>query len=74
LDLFPENLGELNEEQGDVSTQTLSGNQILGWWNVNMMGEYCWTLHQEIPETSHRRSINIRSFAGNRKRQYKAIK
>jgi hypothetical protein len=40
-----------------------------GWWNVNTMGDYCWTLHCEIPETSHKRKNNIHSFAGKRKRQ-----
>jgi hypothetical protein len=34
-----------------------------------MMGDYCWTPYREIPETSHKR----KSFAGKRKRQYKAI-
>jgi hypothetical protein len=38
-------------------------------WNVNMMGECCWTPNREIPETSHK----MKSFAGKRKRQYKAI-
>jgi hypothetical protein len=54
----------------NVSTKTLRK------WNeatrVGMM-DYCWTLHREIPETSHNRKSNIRSFAGKRKRQYKAI-
>jgi hypothetical protein len=43
-----------------------------GRWNVNMMGDYCWTLHREIPETPRKRKRNIRSFVGKRKRQYKA--
>jgi hypothetical protein len=42
-----------------------------GRWNVNMMGDYCWTLYCEIPETSHKRKNNIRSFARKRKREYK---
>jgi hypothetical protein len=44
-----------------------------GQWNVNMMGDYCWTLLREIAESPHKRNSNIRSFAGKRKRQYKAI-
>jgi hypothetical protein len=44
-----------------------------GQWNVNMMGDYCWTLHREILKTSHKRNSSIHSFAGKRKRQYKAI-
>jgi hypothetical protein len=38
-----------------------------------MMGDCCWTLHREIPETSHKRKSNINSFAGKRKRQSKVI-
>jgi hypothetical protein len=44
-----------------------------GRWNVKMMGDCCWKLHREIPETSHKRNSNIPSFAGKTKRQYKAI-
>jgi hypothetical protein len=40
-----------------------------GLWNVNMVGDYCWTLHHEIPENSRKRNSKIRSYAGNRKRQ-----
>jgi hypothetical protein len=50
------------------------GREYQGRWNANMMGDYCWTLHREIPETSHKRKSNINSFAGKRKRQYKASK
>jgi hypothetical protein len=39
----------------------------------NLMGDYCWTLHWEIPETSPKGRSNIRSFAGKKKRQYTAI-
>jgi hypothetical protein len=35
-----------------------------GRWNVNMMGDYCWALHCDIPETSHNRKSNTRSFVG----------
>jgi hypothetical protein len=31
------------------------------------------TPHREIPETSHKRKSNIRSFAGKEKRQYNAM-
>jgi hypothetical protein len=30
-----------------------------GQWNVNMLDDYCWTLHREIPETSHKRKSNM---------------
>jgi hypothetical protein len=64
----------VSEEQGERFHQDIKEMErtYQGRWNVNMMGDYCWTLHREIPETSHKRKSNIHSFAGKRKRQYKA--
>jgi hypothetical protein len=75
LGLFPENRGAVSEEQGERFHQHIKEmeRRHQGRWNVKMMGDYCWTLHREIPETSHTRMSNIRRFAGKRKRQYKAI-
>jgi hypothetical protein len=75
LDFFSENLDAGGEEQGELFHQAIKQmeRRYQGRWNVNMMGDCCWTLHRGIPETSHKRKSNIRSFAGNRKRQYKAI-
>jgi hypothetical protein len=57
-----------------VSTKTLmKWKEDTSRWNVNMMGDYCWALHREIPEISNKRKSNIRKFAGKRKRQYEAI-
>jgi hypothetical protein len=74
LDFFPENVGAVSEEQGERYYQDIREmeRRYQGRWNVNTMGDYCWTLHREIPETSHKRKSNIRSFAGKRKGQYKA--
>jgi hypothetical protein len=71
LDVFPENVGALSEEQGERFHQDIKEmeRRYQGRWNVNVMGDYCWTLHCEIPEISHKRY----SFAGKKKRQYKAI-
>jgi hypothetical protein len=75
LDFFPENLGALSEEQGERFHQDIKKmeRRYQGRWNVNMMGDYSWMLHHEILETSRKRKSNIRTFAGKRKRQYKAI-
>jgi hypothetical protein len=64
----------VNEEQGEHFHQDIKEIERIyqGRWNVNMLGDYCWTLHREIPETSHKRKSNIRSFAGKKKRQYQA--
>jgi hypothetical protein len=63
------------EEQGEHFHQDIKEmeRRYQGQWNVNMVGDYCWMLHHEIMETSHKRKSNIHSFAGKKKRQYKAI-
>jgi hypothetical protein len=74
LGYFSESLGAVSEEQGELFNQEIKEmeRRFQGRWNVNMMCDYCWTLHREMLETPQRKS-NIRSFAGKRKRQYKAI-
>jgi hypothetical protein len=71
----PENLGAVSGERGERLHQDTKEmeRRHQGQWNANMMGDCCWTLHREIPETSHKRKSNIRSFAGKEKRQYKAM-
>jgi hypothetical protein len=76
LDFFPKILVQwVSEEQGKRFCQHIKEmeRRYQGWWNVKMTGDYCWTLHHEIPETSHKRKRNIRSFAAKRKRQFRAI-
>jgi hypothetical protein len=74
LEFFPGYLGAVSEEQGERFHQDIKEmeRRYQGRWSVNMMGDYCWTLHREIPETSRKRNSKIRSFAGKRKRRHKA--
>jgi hypothetical protein len=55
LGFFSENLGAVSEEQGERFHQDIKkmARRYQGRWNVNLMGDYCWTLHRENPETSH---------------------
>jgi hypothetical protein len=55
LGFFPENLGAMSENQGERFHRDIKEmeRRYQGRWNVNMMGDYCWTLHREISETSH---------------------
>jgi hypothetical protein len=65
LDFFTKNLGAVSEKQGERFHQdiTVMERRYQGRWNVNMMGDYCWTLHREIPETLRKRKSNIRRQA-----------
>jgi hypothetical protein len=72
LDLFPGNLGAVSEEQGEPFHQDVKEmeQRYHGRWNVNMMGDYCWTVHREITEMSRKRNSNIRTIDSKRKRRY----
>jgi hypothetical protein len=73
LDIFPKNLDAVSEEQGEHFHLDITEmeRRYQGRWNVNMMGDYCWTLHREIPETPHEEE-QIHSFTGKRKRHKEA--
>lgn len=75
LDFFPDNLGDVSEEQGERFHQDIKvmEKRYQGRWNVNMMGDYCWSLHRERQNASHRRKSYIRSFKEKRERKYKKI-
>jgi hypothetical protein len=57
--IFPENLGAEREEQGERFHQDMKEmeRKYQGWWNVNMIGDYCWTLHLEIPKPHIRERV-----------------
>jgi hypothetical protein len=75
LGFFPENLGAVSEEQGERFHRDNKEmeRRYQSQWNVNMIGDCCWMLHREILETLRKRKNNVCSFAGNKKRQPKAI-
>jgi hypothetical protein len=65
LGFSPENLGAVSEEQGEPFHQDITQmeRRYQGRWNVNVMGDYCWTLHREIPETTRGRATYAASPA-----------
>lgn len=75
LDYFPENLGDVSEEQGERFHQDikLMEKRYQGRWDINMMGDYCWSLHREAQHATHRRKSYTRSFKEKRERKYKPI-
>lgn len=75
LSYFPENLGAVSEEQGERFHQDIKEmeRRYQGRWDVNMMGDYCWMLHRELPDIPHKRKSSKRSFNGKRCRYYKEL-
>jgi len=57
LDYFSENLGAVNEEQGERFHQVIKEmeRKYQGRWNVNMMTDYCWTLRRDESQAAHNR-------------------
>lgn len=64
LDRFPENLGDLSEEQGERFHQDISTmeERYQGRWDSHMMADYCWCLQRDQPEVLHSRKSLKRSF------------
>ena len=64
LDYFPENLGDLSEEQGERFHQDIKvmEERYQGRWDIHMMADYCWTLQRECPGKTHSRGSRKRSF------------
>lgn len=64
LDRFPENLGDMSEEQGERMHQDLRvmEERYQGFWDTNMMSDYCWSLIRHFPRSTHKRRALKRSF------------
>lgn len=64
LDRFPENLGDMSEEQGECMHQDLRvmEDRYQGFWDKNMMSDYCWSLIRHFPKSTHQRKALKRSF------------
>lgn len=64
LDRFPENLGDLSEEQGERFHQDIKTmeERYQGRWDNHMMADYCWNLERDCPDKVHSRVSNKRSF------------
>lgn len=63
LDKFPENLGDFSEEQGERSHQDMKEIErcYQGFWDENMLSDYCWMLKRDT-KTTHNRKSKRRSF------------
>ena len=64
LDHFPENLGDMSEEQGKRIHQDFEEmeERYQGQWDTHMMANYCWCLMQDCSEKSYKRKSNKRTF------------
>lgn len=63
LDNFPDNLGHYSEEQGERFHQDIKEmeRRYQGFWDINMLADYCWSLKRETTQDHKRKAIR-RSF------------
>ena len=64
LDYFPENLGDVSEEQGERFHQDIKimEERYQGRWDAHMMSDYCWTLIRDCAGQSYKRKSYKRTF------------
>ena len=64
LDYIPDNCGGYTKEQGKRSHQDLRQmeERYQGYWEVNMLADYCWCLKRDLPDSMHRRKSLKRHF------------
>ncbi|GBM83423.1 hypothetical protein AVEN_14072-1 [Araneus ventricosus] len=73
LDYFPENLGAVSEEQGEIFHQDIKEmeRRYQGKWNVSMIADCFWILQRDNPCKVHKRKSDKRTFEVKKKRYYK---
>jgi len=64
LDYFPDNCGDLSEEQGERFHQDIRvmEERYQGRWDVNMLADYCWCLKRDVPVPEHKRKSLKKPF------------
>ena len=64
LDKFPENLGDVSNEQGECFHQDIKvlEDRYQGRWNVHMMTDYCWSIQRESTGRRHSTQSIKRKF------------
>ena len=67
LDLFPDNLGVVSEEQGKKFHQDIKvmEDRYQGRWDSHRMSDYCWSLMRANPDALHKRASTKRKFTSN---------
>ena len=63
ISYFPENLGQMSEEQGERFHQDMKTMELRyqGRWNESMLADYCWTIKSES-SGEHTRKSRKRTF------------
>ena len=66
LDFCPLNCGNVSDEHGERFHQEVSAmeHRYTGKWNAAMLGDYCWMMKRDAPETRyHRQAKRTRRYS-----------
>jgi len=64
LNFFPDNLGDVSDEQGERFHQQISTmeKRYQGKLTTVMLADYCWTLKRDIPNARYSRKLAVTFF------------
>ena len=64
IENFPENLGDVSDEQGERFHQDIKimEGRYQGRWGKTMMADFCWCLQMETVNVQHKRKVNKRQM------------
>ena len=64
MNQFSENMGSMNDEQGERFHQDIKEmeTRYQGRWDIVMIADYCWTLRRYITAGEHSRRSKKRKF------------
>lgn len=67
LDFFPENLGDVSDEQGERFHQDIAAmeRRYQGRWDEGMLSDYCWSLMRDNRETTENQILQQTSVPRN---------
>ena len=67
LDRFPENLGDLSDEQGERFHQDISEIEVRyqGRWDATILADYCWSIKRDDAFAIHSRKSSKRKCMDN---------
>jgi len=64
LDFFPDNLGTVSDEHGELFHQDISALEkgYQGQRSARMLSDYCWMMKRDVPDAKHRRKSATLTF------------
>ena len=68
LDRFPENCGDVSDEQRERFRQDIKGmeRRYQGIWSSSMLADYCWSLQRHDPNVHYKRRSGSRTLLSKR--------